>query len=285
MTLKEVLDKTVTFFKEKKIDTPRLDAEILFSHALNFKNRVDLYLKFDKPMAEEDLSRCRELVRRRATGEPVAYILGKKDFYGYSFDVSPAVLIPRPETELLVEQALHWIEKNKIENPTILDLGCGSGCIGLSLMMKNSGASLVAVDKSADSIFIAQTNSDKLGLTSRSKFINEDVNDLNFSERFDVILANPPYISESDPDISAEVKKFEPAMALFAKTEGFEALKAWSHRAKDWLKPKSFMGFEMGYTQGSEMKNHFQFLNTFSEVKVIKDLSGLDRHVIGVRGG
>jgi release factor glutamine methyltransferase len=285
MTLKEVLDKTVTFFKEKKIDTPRLDAEILFSHALNYKNRVDLYLKFDKPMAEDDLNRCRELVKRRATGEPVAYILGKKDFYGYSFDVSPAVLIPRPETELLVEQALQWIEKNKIENPKILDLGCGSGCIGLSLLMKNSNASLVAVDKSADSVSIAQGNADKLGLKDRSKFITADVKELDLTDKFDVILANPPYIAESDPDVSVDVKKFEPAMALFAKTEGFEALKGWSQRANEWLKPKCFMGFEMGYTQGVEMKNHFQSLNTFSEVKVIKDLSSLDRHVIGVRGG
>ena len=104
MKLKEVLDRTVQFFKDKNIDTPRLDTEILLTEALGYKNRVDLYLKFDQPLSEAELNRSRDYVRRRSQGEPVAYIIGKKDFYGFSFQVSPAALIPRPETELLVEE-------------------------------------------------------------------------------------------------------------------------------------------------------------------------------------
>jgi release factor glutamine methyltransferase len=285
MTLKEVLDKTVVFFKEKKIDTPRLDAEILFTHALNFKNRVDLYLKYDQLMSDAEIGKCREFVRRRSQGEPVAYILGKKDFYGISFQVSPAVLIPRPETELLVEEAESWIKNSSLKSPVILDLGSGSGCIGLTLLKRIPDASLVAVDKSADSLEVAKHNAENLKLSDRVQFMNSDVCDLNMDKKFDLILANPPYISEADLEVSDDVKKFEPAMALFSQEDGFQALKSWSKKSIDWLKPSGFMGFEMGYSQGQAMKNYFETFSAFSKVKVVKDLSGLDRHVIGVRGG
>jgi release factor glutamine methyltransferase len=286
MTLKEVLDRTVQFFKDKQIETPRLDTEILLTEALRYKNRVDLYLKFDQPLKDEELARSRDFVRRRVQGEPVAYIIGKKDFYGNQFQVSPAVLIPRPETELLVEAALNWIDKNQIEHPKVLDLGCGSGCIGLSVLKKNSNATLVAVDKSADALEIAKKNAELLGVADRVQFIESDVANLDLKERsFDVILSNPPYIAENDPEVQPEVKRFEPNIALFSGANGYQALTSWSQKAQAWLKNQAFMGFEMGWTQGEKMKEKFASFGVFSQVKIIKDLAGMDRHIVGEKNG
>lgn len=286
MKLKEVLDKTVGFFKEKKIETPRLDAEILFSEVLGFKNRVDIYLQYEKPLKEDELQRCRDVVRRRASGEPVAYILGKKDFYGYSFAVGPGVLIPRPETELLVEKAIRWIQENKIESPIILDLGCGSGCIGLSLLKEIQHAKLIAVEKSTEAAMVAKANVESLGLSGQVEIIVGPSEEVSFSnESFDLILANPPYISITDSQVQEDVRKFEPAMALFSERDGLECLETWSKRATPWLKKKSFMGFEMGYQQGNKMKEHFENFEKFDAVTIVKDFAGLDRHIIGVCNG
>jgi release factor glutamine methyltransferase len=134
MKLKEVLDKTTAFFKDKKLDTPRLDAELLLSHGLKL-DRIQLYMKFDQPLSDEELATCRELVRRRSQGEPVAYIQGSKEFYGFSFEVNSHVLIPRPETEHIIDEALKWAT-DKDRELKILDLGTGSGCVGLTLLKK-----------------------------------------------------------------------------------------------------------------------------------------------------
>lgn len=286
MKLKEVLDRTVQFFKEKKIETPRLDTEILLTEALGYKNRVDLYLKYEQPLKEEELARSRDFVRRRAQGEPVAYIVGKKDFYGFTFQVDSSVLIPRPETELLVEAALDWVQKKKISACQILDLGTGSGCIGLSLLKKIPESTLTAVDISGEALEIAKKNAGTLGVSSRVEFIQSDSLELDFPKQsFDLIVANPPYIAENDPHVQLEVKVFEPNEALFAPDNGLSSLCEWSKKAVPWLKSISFMGFEMGSTQGPVMKEHFTSLKTFDNVKVIKDLAGLDRHVIGEKNG
>ncbi len=286
MKLKEVLDRTVQFFKDKKIDTPRLDAEILLTEALGYKSRVDLYLKFDQPLSEVELNRSRDFVRRRTQGEPVAYIIGKKDFFGHSFQVNSDVLIPRPETELLVEEALNWQKTHQVSSPRILDLGCGTGCIGLSILEKIEDATLVSVDKSAGALQVARQNAEAMGLADRVEFIESDVMNLELKAgEFDIIVSNPPYIAEDDPEVQAEVKKFEPHMALFAPENGLSALLMWSQKARAWLKPSGFMGFEMGWTQGPKMKEHFTRLESFGTVRIVKDLAGMDRHIIGEKNG
>lgn len=286
MKLKDVLDKTVKFFKEKNIETPRLDTEILLTEALGFKSRVDLYLKFEQPLKDAELSKSREFVRRRIQGEPVAYIIGKKDFFGFTFRVNENVLIPRPETELLVEDALTWAQKNKIENPRVLDLGCGSGCIGISFLKKNPQAQLVAVDKSEEALEVARKNAEALAVHDRCMFIVDDVMSLNLQQAsFDLILANPPYIGRNDPNVQLEVKMFEPEMALFSEDEGLADLKAWSQKASSWLKPECYLGFEMGATQGGVMKEYFAGLHFFDKIRIIKDLAGLDRHIVGEKNG
>ena len=138
MLLGEILQKTTQFFKDKKIDSARLDAELLIADALKLK-RIELYIKFEYPLTEGEIQICRDFVRRRAQLEPVAYILGKKDFYNESFIVKFGVLIPRPETEGLVEEVLRWQKERNLSEPAIVDLGSGSGCIGLSVLKELSG--------------------------------------------------------------------------------------------------------------------------------------------------
>ncbi len=285
MKLKEVLDRTIQFFKDKNIETPRLEAEILLAEAMGFKNRVDLYLKFEQPLKEEELTRSRDFVRRRIQGEPVAYITGRKEFFGISFFVSSAVLIPRPETELLAEEAIAWIKKQNLTNPQILDLGCGSGCIGLAILKNIPEAVLTAVDKSEQALEFAKMNAEKLNLNERTKFILSDIQSLKMiDQKFDVIIANPPYIAENDPEVQIEVRKYEPHLALFSGPNGAEALKSWSEKSVPLLKDLAWMGFEMGWTQSEMMQEQFKQLK-LKNVKIIKDLSGMNRHITGEKNG
>ncbi len=284
MKLNDVLDKTIQFFKEKKLDSPRLDAELLIAHALKLE-RMQLYMKYEAPLSETEVAACREVVRRRSHGEPVAYITGDKGFYGHIFSVGAGVLIPRPETEHLVELALEFIKEKKILNPRILDLGAGSGCIGFSVLKNQADAILVSVEKSAEAFAYLQKNCDALGLQERVDLKLASANDLIADQlgNFDIILANPPYIAADDPALEAAVKKFEPAAALFAEGNGLQLLLAWSKQFSGLLKTPGLMAFEMGYLQAAEMRGHFSALNIFNTVEIVKDLSGLDRIVKGVQ--
>jgi release factor glutamine methyltransferase len=286
MIVKDVLDKTVRFFKDKQIETPRLDAELLLCSALGYKNRVDIYLKFEQPIREPELVKCRDFVRRRAQGEPVAYILGEKNFYGFDFKVSSAVLIPRPETELLAEQALRWIEEKQLTSPRILDLGTGSGCLGLTLAKKIPQSYVTLVDASAEALAIAQENAKRLEVSDRVQWIHSKVEDLRaFTQPFDLIIANPPYIAPGDSRVEESVRNFEPHMALYSEEEGAKALRVWSQKAASWLAPTAWMGFEMGMDQSEKMKAYFSGLSIFDSVVVLKDLAGHPRHIIGEKNG
>ncbi len=279
--LKEILEKTTQFFKQKDFDSPRLDAELLLAKALNLR-RIDLYLKYDQPLAETELQQCRELVRRRSKGEPVAYILEQKDFYGFSFYVDKNVLIPRPETELLVEAVLERASKQ--EPLSILDLGCGSGCIGLSLLKKLENAELQLLDISSAALEVAKKNAGALQLSERCQFTCGDASEMHFSgQQFDVIVSNPPYISSDDERVQKEVVEFEPHQALFATQNGLGANFSWSKQIITQLKPGGIMAFEFGIDQSPHVRKHFEDLGVFSEIKIIKDFSGIDRHILALR--
>lgn len=293
MKLKEVLDKTIAFFKDKKFETPRLDAELLIAHGLKLE-RIQLYMKYDQPLNETELATCRELVRRRITGEPVAYILGYRDFFGHRFEVNSATLIPRPETEHLVEEVQKFA-KDKDKAWTVLDLGCGSGCIGLSILMELPLAKLITVDVSAKALEVARRNAESLGVLDRVQFIEADAGNADLvmesfkkfmgQDALDILVSNPPYIADGDPGVEENVKKFEPNSALYAEENGLALLKSWSSSYVGFLSPAALVVMEMGLTQGSEMKTHFEKLGPFNEVRVIKDLSGHDRVIYGVKRG
>lgn len=296
MKLKEILDKTTAFFRDKKIETPRLDAELLLAHGLKLE-RIQLYLRFDQPMKEEELSVLRELVRRRASGEPVAYILGYRDFFKHRFEVNSSVLIPRPETEHVVEEALNWAEGHDLkETPLgLIDLGAGSGCIGLSLLKELPQAKLISVDNSEKALEIAHKNAASLGVQDRVQFLNLDASRAEeimsaykkFTNRegIDILVSNPPYIAHQDTQVEENVKKFEPHSALFADQEGLALLTAWSQAYGPYLQHPGIMLMEMGMAQGAAMKEHFTSLKIFNEISVTKDLSGHDRVIRGVTHG
>lgn len=324
MKIQEVLDKTTKFFKEKKFDSPRLDAELLISSALKLR-RLDLYLKFDQPIAEAELENCRSLVKRRSSGEPVAYILGRKDFFGIEFLVDSRVLIPRPETEMMVEQVLAWIKE--IENPKmnqqeaydlaaaekaarlaalnpegqrtdavasdrhpegkgksqfaplIVDFGCGSGCISLSLLAKHERASAQLVDASEEALQVSRENAHRLNVQDRCQFIFQRVQTANVGEA-DFVVANPPYISSNDPNVEENVRAFEPHSALFAENEGFQEIHDWAAKAHSVLKVGGRTIFEIGMTQAAATMARFQELG-FHEIQVHRDLSGKERFISG----
>jgi release factor glutamine methyltransferase len=289
MKMKEAFDKAVTFLKDKKFASPRLDVEILFASALNI-DRIKIYTDYDRPLDEQELNKCREVLRRRGQGEPVAYILGHKDFFNLTFVVSPNVLVPRPETELLVERALDKIAK--INLALVADLGTGSGCVGFSIA-KNSQALVHCFDQSLEAVHVANMNCNKLALNDSAKVHVCDVSSAKQTAEilskaqisaFDVIVANPPYIDKNDKMIQAEVVKYEPQAALFAAENGLGALKSWSSLWSKYLKPKGHMFFEIGYAQGPEMKKFFESLN-FTNVHVHKDLAGHDRVIEGEKHG
>lgn len=280
MKLKEVFEKSVQFFKDKKIESARIDAELLLAHVLKL-DRLQIYLKYEQPLSEAEISACREVVKRRSQGESVAYIIGEKGFYGEMFAVGPGVLVPRPETELIVEQALDFIKINNIENPKILDLGAGTGCIGFSVLKNSVSGSLLSLEKSESAFEYLKKNQNQLQLTERSQIRLADVMDFNdpifVNSQFDVVVANPPYIAEDDKDIQTSVKQFEPREALFAPDAGYRDLFNWANKYSKQLSKPGIMLFEMGHLQGAKLKSHFEGLNQFSEIKILKDLSGLDR--------
>lgn len=289
MKLKEILDKTTAFFKDKKFETPRLDAELLLAHGLKLE-RIQLYLRFDQPMKEDELALLRELVRRRAQGEPVAYILGYKDFWKNRFEVNSSTLIPRPETEHIVEDVVAW-GKDKSAGLGMIDLGCGSGCIGLSLLKEFPEAKLIAVDISEKAIEVAQRNAVSLQVSDRVHFVHCDAGDTGAvmsaykeflqKEKIDVLVSNPPYIAHDDPQVEVNVKKFEPASALYANDNGLALIKEWSKNFGPHLNHPAIMLMEMGMSQGAASKEHFESLRIFNEISVNKDLSGHDRVIRG----
>ncbi len=289
MLVKDVVSKTTQFLKDKGSDSPRLDSELLISAALNW-DRMKIYLNYDYPLTDQELTACREFVRRRATGEPVAYILGKKDFYKNSFAVSPAVLVPRPETELLVDETLAWIKANSPSETKIVDLGTGTGCIGLSLLAELPDARLYAVDQSAGAVAIANGNAERLLLSDRAKIVTESAEQVTrqdleefFGSQADVVVANPPYIATNDPAVEARVKLHEPSEALFSGEDGLAHLRSWSEVAIALLRPSGWLMFEIGHEQGQAASEILNNSGAFMEVTIKKDLSGRDRFICAMR--
>jgi release factor glutamine methyltransferase len=283
MKIKEVLDRTIQFFKERKMYQARLEAEWLIAGGLGL-DRVQLYMKYEQPLQELEITKLREFIKRRAGGEPLAYITGTKGFYKLDFNVSPDVLIPRPETETLVEHSIEWARKYLKANDQIkiLDIGSGSGCIGLTLAHEIPNSKIQFIDISEKALQMAKSNAQKFKLEERCLFTLGDAAEVvsKVEEKFDLIVSNPPYISPNDSETEANVKKFEPQVALFADG-GTSLLKAWSNLYITKLSEPGLMIMEMGYKQGQEMKKHFENLNVFDDVQIIKDLSDHDRIIQG----
>ncbi len=266
---------TQEFFAGKGVDAPRLTAELLLASALSC-DRVRLYLDFDRPLGEPELARYRELVRRRAAGEPTAYLVGRREFFGRPFAVDARVLVPRPETELLVEAALAALP----EGGHALDLCTGSGCVAVSLALGRKGARVVATDVSEDALAVARENAAALGAV-----VELATGDLwaavHGRERFDVIASNPPYIPTKElAGLSREVRR-EPCIALDGGDDGLAILRRVIEGAGSWLRPGGTLCVEMHESHVEAVPALCRAAG-FARAEARRDLAGLPRLTVAV---
>jgi len=279
-TVLEIIKKTTDFFAGKGIESPRLNAELLIGHALGRK-RMQLYLEFERPLAEAELEKIRPLVRRRALHEPVQYIIGETDFCGLKLKVDRRALIPRPETEQLVEQVT---AARASKPPTrILDLGTGSGAIALALAQAFPSAAVIAIDRSEDALSLARENAESAKLTDRVGFLLSNWFDAVPRDAFDVIVSNPPYLTADETAQAAlEVRGFEPAQALVSADEGLADLLEIIKGAAVFLAPSGLLAVETGIAHHARLRTEMAAAG-FTAIESKPDLAGRDRFVLAVR--
>lgn len=247
LTVLEILKRTTEFFDKRGVEGGRLNAELLIGHALGLK-RMQLYLQFERPLAEAELEKIRPLVKRRGNREPLQYIMGETEFSGLKIKVDRRALIPRPETEYLIE----LIQDRMPESPlSILDLGTGSGAIALALATKYPAAMVTAVDQSAEALSLARENAEALGLSGRITFIKSDwFSALEVTAAYQLIIANPPYLSEAEVRAAQpEVREHEPATALVAGSDGLADLERIIKGAHAHLPSGGMLACETGIAQ------------------------------------
>ncbi|HKY62813.1 MAG TPA: peptide chain release factor N(5)-glutamine methyltransferase [bacterium] len=279
-TLKKLLDWATEYFQKRGIDSPRLNAELLLGRALDL-NRVALYVQFDRPMNEAELAAFKSLVQRRAAREPLAYILGEREFYSLKFKVGPAVLIPRPETEELVERGLGFLRGLATENPRTLDIATGSGCIPIALLKNHPGLSAVAFDASAEALALAASNAAALGVDPRLSLQLLDFHGpwpAWAKGPFDLITANPPYVAEAEwLGLEPEVREAEPKTALVPGPSGLEAYEVLLPQIPARLKSPGLALFEIGAGQGPSLLGLAARLCPELRAEIQPDLAGRDR--------
>jgi release factor glutamine methyltransferase len=271
-------------FERRGIDTPRLDADLLVAHALGVK-RITLFLDPERPLIEAELTTIRALVERRRAHEPIAYILGEREFYGRSFVVTPDVLIPRPDTETLVEAALAFLRANTVVGP-VVDLCTGSGAVALTLAAECSDRELVATDVSPAALSVAQQNVDQLGLAERVALRLGDLfAALDSASRFACITVNPPYIGAHElVTLHPGVRDFEPQLALDAGTDALSFYRRIAESAARYLVPGGALMVEVGIGQAQAVSALFAAAG-FGDLRTRRDLGGVDRVVTGTHAG
>ena len=275
-TVLEILDKGTAYLAKKGIEDARRNMQMLVAHQLAC-TRMDLYLRFDQPLEEEQLAPLRDLLKRRGDGVPLQHLLGSVTFHRRDFKTDARALIPRPETEELVE----WLLKNvKLpENPHILDMGCGSGVLGLTLAADLPGSQAVLADLSPDALDLARENAELLEIPNAT-FIESDLFSALAGRTFDLIVANLPYVPETDrPTLSKEVTH-DPALALFGGPDGLDLIRRFVPAAKDHLAPGGWLALEIGIDQSEEVESLLRAAS-LSDVLTLKDLSGIPRFPVG----
>ncbi len=289
--VKTVLEKAIHRLAAAGCDTPRLDAEVLLAHSLG-RERTWLYLHFSDPLAENQVNNFEALLHRREQREPVAYLLGYKAFFGLDFEVTPHVLIPRPETELLVETALgiydlrftiyDFNSQFTIHNSqfTIIDVGTGSGCIAIALAKHLSDASVFAVDTSPEALLLARRNAERNEMADRITFLQGDLLE-PLPEPVDLIVSNPPYVSRSEVAAAMpEVSRYEPRLALDGGEDGLDVIRLLLPQAREKLKPGGALLVEIGSNQGKAVVQLAEIHFPGAVIEVKKDLAGLDRLLV-----
>ena len=279
MNIQNAIRKGKMILSEKKIKTAELDSEILMSKAIN-KEKKFLILNFNNVIPKENLNIFNDLVNQRSKGKPIAYLLKKKEFWKNEFVVDKNVLIPRPDTEILVEQALELTKnKNKLN---LLDVGVGSGCILLSILNEKKNFYGTGIDICGKSLSICRVNSHKLGLKKRVKLFKSNIDNFQYG-KYDLIISNPPYIKKFDLKcLEKDVIGFEPKQALDGGIEGLSEIRKVISKSSELIKKNGFLILEIGFDQKNRVKQILQNKGFYIK-KIVKDLSGHDRCIVSTK--
>ncbi len=275
-TISRLLEWTTHYLTGKDFETPRLDAEVLLSHALGCK-RIELYTRHDQEPPEETRAKFKELVQQRVKGCPVAYLVGRKEFFSLELEVNRDVLIPRPDTETVVGECLRLAKEH--ESPRILDLGTGSGCLAVAVAKYHKTAEVTAVDVSTAALAVAARNAGKQGVAERIRFLEGDLfAPIPSDERFDLILSNPPYIPHGDiAGLAVGVRDYEPHLALDGGADGYAVFDRLIAGAAERLKPGGYLIVEIGAPQEETARRRIEMTGRYELSKTIIDGSGHPR--------
>jgi release factor glutamine methyltransferase len=279
-TIAEALKEAGERLRAASVPNDLLDAQTLLAEAGGF-DRTYLIINFNQQLSESILSEFRTMVDRRAAGEPLQYITGRQEFFGLDFEVTPDVLIPRPETELIVEEAIRIVQQDGVARPVMVDVGAGSGCIAVTLARELADARVIASDVSEAALRVARRNAARHGLGDRIDFIASDLLDAFAEEEFaDFILSNPPYVSEKEmPSLQREVRDWEPRTALTDSNDGLSLYRRLFKDAPSRLRSGGHLICEMGYTQ-SEMISNMIDRRVWGAPKLLDDLQGIPRTIV-----
>jgi release factor glutamine methyltransferase len=275
--------KAAQLFAERGFESARLESELLLAHVLGIK-RLDLYLQFERPLTTAELETFRGLVRRRLKHEPLQYIMGTAAFRQLELKVDRSVLIPRPETEVLVGRAIAW-SREQGGAVRALDIGTGSGAIAVSLVHEGAVTAVVATDVSPEALAVARSNAERAGVADRVEFRAGSVwQPIQSGEVFDIVISNPPYIAAAERDtLQPEVRDWEPATALFADDDGLAIVREIVRGAPPYLRAGGLLALEVGMTQAQQVADELRGMSEYENAEVMRDLAGRDRVVTAVR--
>ena len=266
----DILNWGEKYFEKKSFDNPRIEIETLLQHIIGCK-KIDLYLQFENTVIPENLIILRSLIKRRVNREPTQYIISSSEFYGRKFFVNEDVLIPRPETEKLIDVSIDILSKK--ENPIILDVGTGSGCIGVTIALEIPFSSVIAIDISNSALSIAKKNADTYGLKN-IQFINLDILSQDINHTADMLISNPPYISQEEiPDLMIDVKNFEPMVALTDNSDGLEFYRKFSNIIPQVVKKNGVTILEVGRGTHPERVKEIFSKAGYDNIESVRDLN------------
>lgn len=273
--IKDILIKYKKILKDACFDTYALDVEVLLMEVTGF-DKTFIYINLDYELSKEQYEKFVHYINRRLKNEPIAYIINKCEFMGMDFELNKDTLIPRPDTEILVEKCIEIINQNNIK--TVLDIGTGSGAIAISIAKYCKDVNVLAVDINKNALDMANKNAN-LNNVSNISFLQSDLFD-KVVDNFDMIVSNPPYIKTEDiSTLDTNVKDFEPILALDGGEDGLDFYKKIVQKSKEYLNNQGYLMFEIGYNQANDVKSLME--NDFYNIHVLKDLAGLDRVVFG----